>query len=78
MISSKMNCAVVAILQSLTALASAHLVKYYVAVIMYRAPMHLPSVLIGPKKSMDHFSKTFNVNCGAKGISSLLEGFPTL
>jgi hypothetical protein len=77
-ISSKMNCAAVVAPQSLTSLASAHLVKYYVAVIMYRDPVCLPSGLIGPTKSMAHFLNTCNVNCSAKGISSLLEVFHNL
>jgi hypothetical protein len=78
MISSKMNCVAIAALQSLTALASTHLVKYFVGVIIYLAPVRLPGGLIGPTKSMAHFSNTCNVYCGAKGISSLREGFPTL
>jgi hypothetical protein len=45
---------------------------------MYLAPMHLPGELIGPTKSMAHFLNTCSVNYGAKGISSLREGFPTL
>jgi hypothetical protein len=78
MVSSKMNYTAVAALKSLTSLASSHLVKYYVVVIMYLAPVHLPGGLIGPTKSMAHFLNTCNVICGDKGISSLLEGFPTL
>jgi hypothetical protein len=77
-LSSKMNCAIVAALYSLTTLAYTHLVKYFVAVIMYLGPVRFPGRLIGPTKSMAHFSNTCNVNCSAKGISSLLEGFPTL
>jgi hypothetical protein len=78
MIPSNMKCAVVMELQSLTALASTHLVKYFVAVIMYLAPVHFPGGFIGRTKSMDHFSNACRVNCGANGISSLLDGFPTL
>jgi hypothetical protein len=66
MISSKMNCAVVAALQSLTSLSSTHLVKHYVTVIIYLAPMHLPGGLIGPTNSMAQFSNTCNVNCVLK------------
>jgi hypothetical protein len=73
-----MNYAIVASLQSLTSLASAHLVKYYVTVIMYLALVSLPGGLIGPTKSIAHLLNTCNVNCGAKGISSRLEGFHTL
>jgi hypothetical protein len=40
--------------------------------------VHLPGGVIGPTKLMAHFSNTCNVNCGAKGLSCLLEGFPTL
>jgi hypothetical protein len=57
MISSKMNHAVVVALHSLTALASAHLVKYFVAVMMYPAPVRLPGGLIGPTKSIAPFLK---------------------
>ena len=65
-------------LQSLTALASAHLVKYYVAAKMYLAPMHFPSGFIGPTRSMAHFSNACKVSWGANGMSSLLDVFPTL
>jgi hypothetical protein len=68
-----MNHAVVVALQFFTSLASAHLVKYVVIVIMYLAPVRLPGGLIGPTKSMAHFSNTCNVNYSAKGISSLLD-----
>jgi hypothetical protein len=78
MMSSNMKCTVVVALQYLTALSSAHLVKYYVAVIMYLAPVHFPGGFIGPTKSMAHFSNACKVSYDAKGISSLLDGFPTL
>jgi hypothetical protein len=78
MMSSNMNHAVVFSLQSLTTLASAYLVKYYVTIMMYLAPVCLPGGFIGPTKSMDHLSNACRVSCGAKGISSLLDGFPTL
>jgi hypothetical protein len=78
MVSSNMNSTIVVALQSLTALASAHLVKYFVAVIIYLALMHLPGGLIGPTKSMAHFSNAYKFILGAKGIASLLEDFHTL
>jgi hypothetical protein len=73
--SSNMNRIAVVALQSLIALASAHLVKYFVTVIMYLDPVHFPIGFIGPTKSMAHFSNSCSVSCGAKGISSLLDGF---
>jgi hypothetical protein len=78
MMSSNMNHAAVVALQSLFSLASAHLVKYFVAVMMYLALVRFPGGFIGPTKSMAHFSNACKVRCGAKGISSLLDGFPTL
>jgi hypothetical protein len=78
MMSSNMKCVVVVALHSLTALASAHLVNYFVAMMMYLSPVHFPGGFIGPTKSMAHFSNACRVSCGANGISSLLEGFPTL
>jgi hypothetical protein len=69
---------VVVALQSLTALASAHLVKYFVAVMMYLAHVRFSGGFRGPMKLMAHFSNAFRVICGAKGISSLLDSFPTL
>jgi hypothetical protein len=78
MISSNINHVVVVALQSLIAFSSAHLVKYYVAVMLYLAPVHFLGGFIGPTKSIAHFSNAYKVSCGAKGISSLLEGFPTL
>jgi hypothetical protein len=73
-----MKCATVVALQSLTALASTHLVKYYVIVIMYLALVHFPGGFIGPTKSMVHLSNSCRVSCGVNDISSLLYGFPTL
>jgi hypothetical protein len=49
-------------LQSLNALASAHLVKYSVAVMMYLALVCFPGGLIGPTKSIVHFSKACKVS----------------
>jgi hypothetical protein len=73
-----MNCTAIAALQSLTTFSFAHLVKYSIVVIIYLALVHLLGGLIGPTNSMAHFSNTCNVNCHAKGISYLREGFPTL
>jgi hypothetical protein len=61
MISSKMNRVVVVALQSLTDLASTHLVKYFVVVMISQAPVCLPGGLIGPKKSISHFSNSCKV-----------------
>jgi hypothetical protein len=57
---------------------SADFVKYFVAVIMYLALDLFVGGLIGPKKSISHFSNTCKVTCGLRGISSLLFGLPTL
>ena len=78
MMSSNMKHAVVVSLQSLTVIASAHLIKSYVVVIMYLAPVRFPGGFIGPKKLMAHFLHACRVSCGANGISSLLDGFPTV
>jgi hypothetical protein len=78
MMSSNMKHTTVVALQSLTALALAHLVNYSVVVIMYLTHVRFPSGFIGPTKSMAHFSNACRVNYGASGISSLLDGFPTL
>jgi hypothetical protein len=76
--SSNIKHTIVVALQSLTTLASSHLVRYYVAVIIYLALVHFPGGSIGPMKSMAHFSNACRVICSASGISSLLDGFPTL
>ena len=78
MMFSKMNCAAVAASQFLTALASAHLMRYYVPVMMYLALVHFPGGLIGPTKTIAHLSNAHSVIYGYSGISSLHEGFPTL
>jgi hypothetical protein len=78
MMSSNMKRTTVFSLQSLTALASSHLVKYYVVVIMYLSLVCFLGGFIGPTKSMAHFSNYCRVICGFNGISSLLYGFPTL
>jgi hypothetical protein len=76
--SSNINHAAIVALKSLTNLTSAHLVKYSVTVIMYLALVRFPGGFMGPTKSMDHFSNACRVICGASGISSLWDGFPTL
>ena len=73
-----MNCVAVVASQFLTGFASAHLVRYSVAVMMYLAPVRFPGGLIGPTKSIAHLSNAYSVIYGRSGISSLLEGFPTL
>jgi hypothetical protein len=75
--SSNIKCTNVVALQSLTVLASTHLVKYYVTVIIYLDPVHFPGGFIGPTKSMAHFSNACRVICGVDDISSLRDGFPT-
>jgi hypothetical protein len=62
MMSSNMNYVDVVTLYSLTSLDFSHLVKYSVAVIMYLTPMHFLGGLIGPTKSMDHFSNACKVS----------------
>jgi hypothetical protein len=62
MISLNMNYTIVVALQSLTALYSAHLVKYSVTVMMYLASVHFPRGLIGPMKSISHFSNSYKVS----------------
>jgi len=54
------------------------MVKYFVAMIMHLAPGLLADGLIGPTNSIVHLSNACNVTYGCKGISSLLDGFPTL
>jgi hypothetical protein len=56
MISSNIDHAVVFALQSLTSLASAHIVKYSVIVMMYLSLVHFLGGLIGPMKSIAHLS----------------------
>jgi hypothetical protein len=65
-------------LQSVTSVTSTHRVRYFVVVSLYLALDLHAGGLIGPMKSMAHLSKSYNVTCGFNGISSLLEGFPTL
>jgi hypothetical protein len=75
---SNKNCVVVFALQYLIGVASAHLVKYSVAVMIYLDPDLFSGGLIGPTKSIAHFSNTCRVNCGFRDISSLMLGLPTL
>jgi hypothetical protein len=49
---SNKKCIVVSTLQSLTGATSTHLVRYYVMVIMYLAPVLFAGGLIGPKNSI--------------------------
>jgi hypothetical protein len=78
MMSSNMKHATIVSLQSLTSLALAHLVKYFVTVIMYLAPLHFPGGFIGHTKSIAHLSNACRVIYGSNGISYLLDGFPML
>jgi len=75
---SNKKCATVSVLQSFTGVASTHLVRYSIMVMMYLAPVLLDGGLMGPTKSIAHLSNACNVTCGHSGISSLLLGFPTL
>ena len=73
-----MNCTAIAASQFLTSLASSHLVRYYIPMMMYLALVHFPGCLIGPTKPIAHLSNARSVIYGRSGISSLREGFPTL
>jgi hypothetical protein len=75
---SNKKCDVVSMLQSLNGAASVHIVKYLVTIMIYLAPDLLVSGLIGPTKSIAHFSNTYKVTCILRGISSLMLFFPTL
>ena len=75
--SSNINHAAVVALQSLTALALSHMVKYFVEVMMYLTPVHFPGGFMVPMKSMAHFTNDCRVIYGANGISYLQYGFPT-
>jgi hypothetical protein len=66
------------VLESLTSVASSHIVKHYVKVMMYLAPHLFNGGWIGPTKSISHFSDICKVTCGFRGISSLLLGLETL
>jgi hypothetical protein len=75
---SNKKCIVVSALQSFTGVASTHLVRYYVMVIMYLDPVLFAGGLIGPKNYISHLSNAFNFTCGHNGISSLMLSLPTL
>ena len=75
---SNKKCASVSALQSFTGVALAHLVRYYVAVMMYLALVLLAGGLIGPTNSIAHLSNACSVTCGHNDISSLMLGLPTL
>jgi hypothetical protein len=75
---SNRKCVFVSALQSFTGVSSAHLVKYYVLVMIYLAPNLLAGGLIGPTKFIAHFLNTCKVTCCLRGILSRLLGFPTL
>jgi hypothetical protein len=75
---SNKKCVVVSALQSFTGVASTHLVRYLIVVIMYLYPVLFVGGLIGPKKSIAHLSNAWSVTSGLNGTSSFLLGFPTL
>jgi hypothetical protein len=66
------KCVVVSALQYFTGVTYTHLVKYFIMVMMFLSPVLLASGLIGPTKSIAHFSNACNVTCGHSGILSLL------
>jgi hypothetical protein len=75
---SNKKCVVVSVLQYLTGVASSYLVKYSIVVMIYLALDLLAGGLIGPTKSIAHFSNTCRVTCGLRDISSLLLGLQNL
>jgi hypothetical protein len=72
------KCVIVSALQSFIGVASTHLVRYSVTLIMYLAHVILADGLIGPTNSISHLPNACNVTCGRNVILSLLLGFPTL
>jgi hypothetical protein len=58
--------------------SSSHLVKYFFVVMIYLVPNLLVGGLIGNTKYTGHFSNSLRVTLGLIGISSLMDGFPTL
>jgi hypothetical protein len=56
-----MKYVAISTLQSFTVAASTHLVKYYVVIMIYLAHDILVGGLIGPTKSISHFSNTLTV-----------------
>jgi hypothetical protein len=75
---SNINLATVSVVQYVTVVASTHMVKYFVAMIRYLARDLLVGGLIGPTKSIACLSNACSITYGCKGISSLMDGFPTL
>jgi hypothetical protein len=75
---SNKKCVVVFALQSFTGAAFAHLVRYFVVVIMYLASILFDGGLIGPTKSIFHLSNSWSFTHVHNDISSLLLGLPTL
>jgi hypothetical protein len=65
-------------LQSFMHATSSHIVKYYVAVIIFVYPYLFPGGLIGPTKSISHSLNTYKVTCGLRGISSYTLRLPPL
>jgi hypothetical protein len=65
-------------LQSFTSVASTHVVRYFITVMMYLSPVIFVGELIGPTKSIAHLLNASSVTYGCNGISSLLLGLPTL
>jgi hypothetical protein len=52
---SNIKCAAVYVLQSFIGVASAHLVRYFISVIIYLALVLLAGGLMGPTKPITHF-----------------------
>jgi hypothetical protein len=52
------KCVVLSTLQSFTGVASTHIVRYFVTVIMYLAPIIFVGGLIGPTKYISHLSNS--------------------
>jgi hypothetical protein len=75
---SDKKCVVVSLIHPFTGASSDHLVKYFVAVMIYLSPDLFVGGLIGPTKSISHFSNTCKFTFCLRGISSLLLGLPTL
>jgi hypothetical protein len=75
---SNKKCVAVSALQSFTGAAFTHLVRYFVALLMYLSLVLFAGGLIGSMKSISHLSNAYNVTCGHNDILSLLLGLPTL
>jgi hypothetical protein len=63
------NCVVVYAMKLENGVASTHLVKYLVGVMMKLAPDVLACGLMGPTKSIALLSNACNITCGFNGIS---------